>query len=370
MQLAQLILHNFFSFIFIISLIVFIHEFGHFYVARLCGVAVEEFAIGFGRKLCGFTDKKGTQWKICLLPFGGYVKMFGDKNGASMPDAEAISSMSTEERKKSFVGKNVYQRMAIVVAGPVANFILAVFIFTFLFHQNGLNTVLPIVEEVLPQSAAFESGLKKSDEILAIDGREIKDFDNVREAVAGSFGGELIFKIKRGEEIFEKKIAPKIQSRKDFFGDEVNVPTLGVSASITSHQDLNLGQSFVEGGQETYRISGAIFKALGELITGKRSVKELGGPIKIAQYSGKTVDIGLSAVLWFMAMISVNLGVMNLLPVPVLDGGHLFYYLIEAIRGKALPQKVQQLGFQIGLSLVLALMLLTTFNDIKQLINL
>lgn len=369
MALTQLIIQNLFSFIFIISLIVFIHEFGHFFVARLCGVKVEEFSIGFGRKLFGFFDKKGTEWKFCLLPFGGYVKMFGDRNGASMPDSEAIAAMSLEDKKKSFIGKNVYQRMAIVSAGPIANFILAILIFTFLFKLNGLSSVLPIVDEVLPESAAYENGLKKGDKILAIDGAEIHDFDDMRQIVVSAADRELVFKIERGEEIFESKITPKNQVRKDFFGDDVKMGTLGVTASEVSHKELNIGQSFVEANVQTYKISMAIFKALGELITGKRSVEELGGPIKIAKYSGKTVEMGALAVIWFMALISINLGVMNLLPVPVLDGGHLFYYVIEAICGKPLPQKVQQMGFRFGLAIVLTLMVFTTFNDIRQIFS-
>ena len=368
MTILHLILQNLFSFIFIISLIVFIHEFGHFFVARLCGVKVDEFAIGFGRELFGFCDKKGTRWKFCLLPLGGYVKMFGDKNGASMPDLEQIKNMSLEEIKKSFIGKNVWQRMAIVVAGPVFNFLLAILIFTFLFKINGLSQVLPIIDEVLPQSAAFESGLKKGDQILAIDDREIKDFEEVRSFIIAAGEQELIFKIKRNEKIITAKITPKIQVRKDFFGEEIKAATLGISASAIVHQNLNLGQSFVAANKETYQISVAVFKAVGELVTGKRSVKELGGPIKIAKYSGKTVEMGIVAVLWFMAMISINLGVMNLLPVPVLDGGHLFFYIFEAIFKKPLSPQIQKIGFQIGLSLVLTLMIFTTINDIRQLI--
>lgn len=370
MTIIQLVLHNFFSFVFIISLIVFIHEFGHFFVARLCGVKVDEFSLGFGKKLFGFRDKKGTEWKFCLLPFGGYVKMFGDRNGASMPDAEAIAKMSPDDKKISFACKNVWQRMAIVIAGPIANFILAIFIFTILFRINGLTTVLPIVDEVMPESAAFQAGLKNGDEILEINGKEIGDFNEVRELVISAAEAELLFKIKRGEKISEIKIVPKIQVRKDFFGDEIKVGTLGVTSSATSQQDLNLAESFVEANKETYRISISIFKAIGELITGNRSLEELGGPIKIAKYSGKTVEMGALVVIWFMAMISVNLGVMNLLPVPVLDGGHLFFYAIEAIFRKPLPQKAQQIGFRFGLSLVLALMIFTTINDVRHLFGL
>ncbi|MBU6338804.1 MAG: RIP metalloprotease RseP [Rickettsiales bacterium] len=367
MALVELVLQNIFSFILIISLIVFIHEFGHFYVARLCGVKIDAFAIGFGKELFGFDDKKGTRWKFCLIPLGGYVKMFGDKNGASMPDLEVLKYMSEDDKKKSFLFKNVYQRIAIVSAGPIANFLLAITIFTFLFQVNGLTKVLPIISEVIEKSAADNAGLKKGDKILALEGKEIQDFEEIREVVSQSADRELLLKVSRNGEVIEVKVTPKSKLTKDLFGNEIKVGLLGVSSTEISHQNLNLSQSFIEANKETYHVSIAIFKAIGELITGRRSVEELGGPIKIAQYTGKTVEMGVVAVLWFMAMISTNLGVMNLLPVPVLDGGHLFYYFIEAIFRKPLPQKVQQMGFQLGFSLVMALMLFTTFNDIRNL---
>ncbi len=369
MTILALILHNFLSFVAIISLIVFIHEFGHFWVARLCGVQIEAFSIGFGKEICGFIDKKGTRWKLCLLPLGGYVKMYGDKNGASMPDLEELQKMSTVEKEKSFIFKNVYQRFAIVIAGPVANFLLAIIIFTFLFKINGLNTVLPIVDEILPQSAASESHLQKGDRILTINGKEITDFNDVRKIVTISTDKELQLKIERKKQILQINITPKYQVSKDFFGDEIKTGMLGITASQTTHEDLNIVQSFASANVETYKTSLLIFEALYELITGKRSVKELGGPIKIAKYSGQTVTMGITVVAWFMAMISINLGVMNLLPVPVLDGGHLFFYLIEMIAKKPLPQKTQQIGFQIGMALVLTLMIFTTFNDVYQLFS-
>jgi regulator of sigma E protease len=332
----------------------------------LCGVKIEEFSIGFGPELFGFNDKKGTRWKICPIPFGGYVKMFGDKNGSSIPDEDLLAQMSVAEKKVSFLGKTVWQRMAIVVAGPVANFLLTIFIFTFLFRINGLNTVLPIIDVVSENSAAAESGLKKGDRILSINGKEISAFEEIREMVVLSADKELQLRILRNEEEISLTAMPKIQTTKNFFGEEVKVGMLGIGASKSIHQDLNLGQSFLVANKETYKISIAIFKAIGELITGKRSVDELSGPIKMAKYSGKTVEMGFTVVLWFAAMISLNLGVMNLLPIPVLDGGHLFFYLIEAIRGKPLSQKIQQISFKFGLSLVLALMLFTIFNDVRQ----
>ncbi len=364
MNLAQLILQNLFSFIAIISVIVFIHEFGHFWVARLCGVKVEEFSIGFGKKLFSFRDKKNTEWKFCLLPFGGYVKMFGDRSAASNADAEAIAQMTDAEKKSAFATKNVYQRSAIVAAGPIANFILAIIIFTFLFHHNGKVQVLPIIDEVLEGSAAKSAGILKQDEILEINHKKISDFNEIRQIVIESQAQELDFKIKRGSEIISLKFSPKIEKRKDFFGEEVAMPTLGISASQVINTKLNFGESFILANQETYQISIKIFQTLGELIIGKRSIKELGGPVKIAKYSGKSVEMGMLVVLWFGAMISINLGVMNLLPIPVLDGGHLFFYLIEAVRGKALSMKTQQIAFNFGLSLVLSLMIFTTINDL------
>jgi regulator of sigma E protease len=348
---------------------VFIHEFGHFWIARLCGVRVEAFSIGFGLELFGFNDKKGTRWKFCLLPFGGYVKMFGDRNAASAPDAELIAIMSAEDKKHSFVGKNVYQRMAIVVAGPVANIILTIFLLTVLFRVNGLNEVAPVVESTIVNSAAAAHGLQKNDRILAIDGVAIKTFDDVRLAVTAPGKDELLFKIQRNDEIIEISIAPKIETRPDFFGDNVKVRTLGVVASKVHHEDLDLLQSFAAATKETGHVAVLTFKALGELIIGKRDLSELSGPVKIAKYSGKSVDMGWLTVLWFAAMISLNLGVLNLLPIPVLDGGHLFFYIFEAILGKPLPQRIQQVGFQFGMLVVLSLMVFSTYNDIRQLIG-
>ncbi|MBL6664739.1 MAG: RIP metalloprotease RseP [Rickettsiales bacterium] len=370
MDLLALILHNFFSFIFIISLIVFIHEFGHFYVARLCGVKVDQFAIGFGKELFGFNDKHGTRWKFCLVPMGGYVKMFGDRNAASIADDELIAKMSEEEKQQSFIAKNAYQRMAIVAAGPIANFILAIVIFTFMFNVRGESRLLPVIHEVLQESAAFDAGLKKGDDILWIGDKKIETFSDLAGIIAQSKEGDVLpFKVKREGEILVFDVKPKMQVRKDVFGEEVKIPTVGVSASEIVNNDLNIVQSFVKANQETYNISVAIFSAIGDLITGDRSVKELGGPIKIAKYSGKTVSAGFWMVIWFMAMISINLGVMNLLPVPVLDGGHLFYYIIELIKGKPLSKNLQDLGYRAGFALLMTLMLFTTFNDLVGLFN-
>lgn len=363
----QLIAHNFFSFVLIISVIVFIHEFGHFWVARLCKVRVEAFSIGFGYELFGFTDKKQTRWKFCLLPFGGYVKMFGDRNAASMPDNDAVKEMSEEEKKASFVGKSVYQRMAIVAAGPIFNIVLTIFLLATLFRINGLNIVEPVVDEVIENSAAFSAGVKSGDRILEIDGKKIDSFDQIRAATIELGKDELSLKIQRDSKVLNIEITPTLEKHKNVFGDDVEARTLGITSSAITHTDLNIFQSLIEGTKETANLTVATFKALGELITGKRDLKELSGPVKIAQYSGKSVSGGFILVIWFAAMISLNLGILNLLPVPVLDGGHLFFYIIEAIRGKALPQQTQQIAFQLGAALVFTLMIFTTLNDIRQL---
>lgn len=368
MNLIHLIAHNFLSFVVILTIIVFIHEFGHYYIARLCGVKVEEFSIGFGKELFGFNDKSGTRWKFCLLPFGGYVKMFGDKNPASVADNEKIKNFTAEEKKVSFYFQNVYKRMAVVIAGPVTNFILTILIFTTIFKIQGFTTVLPVVDRVIENGAAYMAGIEAGDIIAKINDKEITDFDQVRLIVSKSKEQLLHFEILRDDKNIEVNITPKISITKDLFGNEIKVAMIGISATASEYHKLNLGSAFLKATTETYNISIEIFKAIGELITGQRSVKELGGPVKIAEYSGKSMDMGIMVVLWLIAMISVNLGVVNLLPLPMLDGGHLFFYIIEAIRRKPLPEKIQQYGFNFGLVVILSLMIFTTCNDISQIL--
>ncbi len=370
MEILQIILQNLFSFIAIISVVIFIHEYGHFYVARKCGVKVEEFSLGFGKKLFGFVDKKGTLWKICLLPFGGYVKMYGDKNAASIPDEILIKKMSKKEREISFIAKNVYKRMAIVIAGPVANFLLAIFLFASIFYFKGVVEVSPTISEIVEDSPAQKAGLKTGDEIVAINNRYVDDFGDVIMAVSTNTTKEMLFSIRRKSEIIDVKITPEIKIRKDFAGEEVKMPMIGVVASQSVHKELGLLQSARRATIETYDISVSVVKTLGQLIVGQRSIKELGGPIKIAKYSGKTFESkSKTMIIWFMALISINLGVLNLLPIPVLDGGHLFYYFVEAIRGRAISQPVQKIGYQLGFSLLITLMVFTTVNDIISVIK-
>ena len=367
MIILNLILHNLFAFVVILSTIVFIHEFGHYFVAKICGVKVEEFSIGFGKELFGFNDKSGTRWKFSLLPFGGYVKMFGDKNPSSIVDGEQMKKMTASEKKVSFYFQNVYKRIAIVCSGPIANFLLCIVLLTIIFKVQGLTKILPIIDQVQELSSAKEAGLLVGDKVLKINDVEIADFDQLRQIVLANGEKQMQMVLQRNEKIINVDLAPKISISKNIFGDDQKTPLIGIGASQAEYTKLGITQSFLQANVETYKLSVAITKAIGELITGKRSIKELSGPVKIAEYSGKSMSEGLMMVLWFMAMISVNLGVANLLPIPVLDGGHLFYYIIEAIRGKPLPEKVQMIGFQAGFAVLITLMIFTTYNDIYNL---
>lgn len=366
MNIAGLIAHNLFSFVIILSIIVFIHEFGHYFVARLCGVRVEEFSIGFGKELFGRNDKHGTRWKFCLLPFGGYVKMFGDSNPASVADGEQVKKMSAAERKVSLYFQNVYKRIAVVSAGPIANFLLCILLLTVIFDVRGLTRTLPIVDKIEEVSAAKSAGILVGDEILKINDQEITDFDQIKEIVVQNGEREMQINILRNGQIINVSLTPKISLSKNIFGEEQKMPLIGIGASQFEYQKLSLSQAFIKANVETFRLCGVILKSIWQLVTGQRSLKELGGPVKIAEYSGKSMSGGLMMVLWFMAMISVNLGVANLLPIPALDGGHLFYYIIEVILGKPLPEKVQMIGFQMGFAVLASLMIFTTFNDIFQ----
>lgn len=366
MAILQIILNNLLAFVAVISIIVFIHEFGHFIVARWCGVRVEQFSIGFGKKLFSFTDSKKTIWKFCLLPLGGYVKMYGDANSASVPDYELIKKMSSSDKKISFIAKNVYQRMAIVFAGPLANILLALVIFTILFRVYGITKVSPTISEILPDGPAFGAGLKINDKIIKVAGQGIDDFSEIKRILAFHTKNKIEVIVLRNEKELIFELEPKEIQSKDMFGEDIKTKIIGISASDIYTKKLNLWQSFVNANLECYDIATGILKALGQIITGHIPLKEMGGPIKIAKYSSKSFEMGLRVVLWFSALISLNLAVMNLLPIPVLDGGHLFYYVLEAIFGKPIPAKIQMIGYKIGMAIVLSLMIFTVCNDIFQ----
>lgn len=364
--MIEAVTHNFFSFLLIFSIIVFIHEFGHYYIAKLCGVKVEIFSIGFGKEIFGWTDKSGTRWKFSVFPLGGYVKMFGDCDPASQPNQAKLKTFTEDEKKVSFYFQNVYKRIAIVVAGPVANFILAILLFIFIFMFEGKSKILPIIGDVMDDMPAKAVGLKKNDEILAVNDNKVRSFSDVQNQIFLSTSDLVIIDIKREDRLLNIKVKPKIVESKDIFGDKVEKRFIGIIASDQYFTTNKLGffDATKEALVKTYDTSGQILRFLGQLLVGQRDVKDLGGVIKIAQYSGKSVSVGFIFTLFFMAAISINLGVLNLLPIPALDGGHIFFYGIEAIRKKPISPKHQEFFFKIGFAILISLMLITTFNDL------
>ncbi len=355
------------SFLVIISVIVFVHEFGHYYIAVKSGVKVETFSIGFGKELFGFYDKRGTRWKISLLPLGGYVKMYGDADPASSADNKALGAMSAEDKKLAFHFKPLSIKAAIVAAGPFANFIFSIVLLAFFFAFIGRPETPPVVGEVIEGSAAEQAGLKSGDIFVEMEGREIKLFSDVQSVVRLRPETPLNTVIERDGQKIDIVLTPKLQETTDVFGNKVRIGLIGVATAGSNYRKLPATEAVPAAFTETYRICADTLTALGQIITGVRSTDELGGPIRIAKYSGQSASQGFATVLWFMAILSINLGLINLFPIPMLDGGHLLFYGIEAIRRKPLSIKSQEMIMKAGFALLISLMIFTTFNDIVQL---
>ena len=358
-------------FLFVLSLVVFFHELGHFLVARWCGVRVLVFSIGFGPEIVGFNDRHGTRWKISAIPLGGFVKFFGDENAASVPDTARLSSMDADERAHSFMFQPVAKRAAIVVAGPVANFILAIVIFAGVFMLYGKQTMSARVDSVQPDSAAAEAGFKPGDVVVAIDGRPVENFTEMQRIVGASAGETLAVTVDRDGNQLVLKATPALKEVKDNFGNVQHIGVLGISRSMAP-EDLKLHpvappQAVVLAVQETWSVIERTLSYIGGVIAGREAANQLGGPIRIAQMSGQVASFGFVPLIQLAAVLSVSIGLLNLFPIPLLDGGHLLFYLIEGIRGRPLSERAQEVGFRIGLAIVLMLMIFATFNDIVHL---
>ncbi len=357
-------------FIIVLTIVVFFHELGHFYVARRCGVAVEVFSVGFGRPLASWYDKHGTQWKIGWMPLGGYVKFLGDENAASAPDTEAINKMDAKTRKNTLFDKPLSQRAAVVAAGPMANFLLAIIIFAGLYAVLGQRVTDPVVGEVVAESAAERAGFQPGDLITAIDDTKVQTFAEVRRIVSVNADTELMFEIQRDGNLLLLPATPDWYLETDRFGNEFRIGRLGVSVGLDNanfrHVRYNPVTAIWMGVKESYFIVDQTFTVLGRIITGRESAESLGGPIRIAQLSGQAASLGLVALINLTAVLSVSIGLVNLFPIPMLDGGHLMFYAYEAVAGKPMPEKVQEVGMRIGLSLVLALFIFVTWNDITR----
>jgi regulator of sigma E protease len=358
-------------FLFVLTLVVFFHELGHFLVARWCGVRVLVFSIGFGPELFGFNDRHGTRWKVSAIPLGGYVKFFGDDNAASVPDQAAIAAMSEEERRHSFIHQPVAPRAAIVVAGPVANFLLAIVIFSGLLMIFGKPSTSPRVDAIQPESAAAAAGFQPGDLVLTIDGRPVESFPDMQQIVSTSAGDTLVFEVDRGGSRVSLKATPALKEVKDRFGNVHRIGVLGITRSSspddTHFQPVGPLNAVVLGAQRTWFVVERTLSYIGGVVSGREAADQLGGPIRIAQVSGQVATEGLPSLFSLAAVLSVSIGLLNLFPVPLLDGGHLLFYAIEAVRGKPLSERAQEVGFRIGLAIVVMLMIFATYNDILHL---
>jgi regulator of sigma E protease len=358
-------------FLFVLTIVVFFHELGHFLVARWCGVRVLVFSIGFGPELIGFNDRHGTRWKLAAIPLGGYVKFFGDENAASVPDQAAAMNMTEAERRESFFFKPVGQRAAVVAAGPIANFVLAIVIFAGVFMLYGKQITSARVDSVQPASAAAEAGFQPGDLIQSIDGRAIESFSDMQRIVSSRAGQKLEFVVERGGARVTLQATPALKEVKDNFGNLHRIGVLGISRSMAPGdikvQHVGPVAAVRMGVEETWFVIERTMAYLAGVVAGRESADQLGGPIRIAQVSGQVATAGMIALIHLAAVLSVSIGLLNLFPIPLLDGGHLLFYAIEAARGRPLSERAQEIGFRVGLAIVLMLMIFATFNDILHL---
>ncbi len=359
-------------FLFVLTIVVFFHELGHFLVARWAGVKVLTFSLGFGPELAGFNDRHGTRWKISAIPLGGYVKFFGDDSEASTPaSSETLDRMTTEERAGSFHHKKVGPRAAIVAAGPIANFILAIVIFTCLFTFFGKPSTTARVDKIEASSAAAKAGFQVGDIVTAIDGKTIGSFSDMQRIVGVRAGDTLNFTIKRGDSTLQLKGTPELREVKDSFGNAHRLGVLGITRATAPGdvvtERVDPATALWLGVKETWFVVDRTLAYIGGVFTGREAADQVGGPLRIAQISGQVATIGLTALIHLAAVLSISIGLLNLFPVPLLDGGHLLFYAVEAVRGRPLSERAQEMGFRIGLGLVLMLMVFATYNDILHL---
>ena len=365
-------LNSILPFLVLILVVVFIHEYGHYYFAKKYGVMVTDFSIGFGKELFGWNDKSGTRWKICWIPLGGYVKFFGDRNVFSQSDQEElIKKYSEEERKKLFILKPLYQRSLIVAAGPIANFILAVVIFLFIYMFIGKDFTPAVINEVQKDSPAEVAGLMKNDVILEIDGTEVKSILDVSKLITMSTSDFIDFKVSRYDQDVLLKVKPNIVETEDNLGNKINKRIIGIMLgpynNKINHVKLGPAKALYYSLNEVYFVTISSLKYLGSILTGSGDSSQLGGPIRIAKITGQVAEFGIVPFLSIMAYISISLGLINLFPIPLLDGGHLMFYGFEKILGRPLSQKTQEGFFRIGMFLLLFIMFFATYNDLKDL---
>ena len=360
-------------FLFVLSMVIFFHELGHWGVARLCGVRVESFAIGFGRALWQRRDGHGTVWKIGWLPLGGYVKFVGDRDVASNPDRAALERAQEDERQHLFFFRPLWQRASIVAAGPIANFLLALVLLTGLFWVRGQEIYAPVIGEIMPESAAAAAGLQPGDYIVAVDNQPIDDFLALGRIVRAAPDTELRLRFVRDGAERSVLAVPQLVEEKDRFGNVYRVGRLGVVHSRApdnvQHRSYGFFAATARAAGETGFILRESLRAVWHIVIGRQSADGLGGPIFIAQLSGETASLGLGALLNFIALISISIGLINLFPIPILDGGQLLFYAYEALAGRPLPPRAQAGGMMVGMAMLAFLLVFVTWNDIQRLLG-
>jgi regulator of sigma E protease len=360
----MLLLEYILPFIAILSVLVFVHEYGHFWVARRCGVHVEVFSIGFGRELYHWHDRHGTRWRLALLPLGGYVRMRGDGDESSAPDDNAVRAMTPEERATAFPNQPVMKRIAIVAAGPAANILFAIVVMAATFMTIGQSYTPPVVGEVLENSPAEEAGLMPGDRFLRLNGESVQRFEDLQRIISLRPGQTMTAEIERAGGMIQLDLTPERIEQEDSFGNPQPLGRIGVTRTgyeQTRHDPLT---AVSEAVRQTWALTGTIFDVIAQIIRGDRAASEIGGVARIAHMSGEVAQHGFAATLNFMVLLSINLALINLLPVPMLDGGHLLFFFIEAIRGKPLPEKVRDASLRFGFGLVIALMVFASWNDL------
>ncbi len=366
------ILYYVVPFVVLLGILVFVHEFGHFLIARLCGVQVTDFSIGFGKQLWGFTDKHKTNWKICAVPLGGYCQFLGDADAASANSDESVKELSEEDKKKAFPFQNPWKKLAIVLGGPGFNYLFAIIVFMFMFAFLGKLTFPPVVGEVIEGGAAAKAGIMQNDRILEINGKQIEDFSDISTEIALSVDNQAHVKLKRGDDILDLTVELE-KMEVETNGQTTKRPMLGIKSITTmetTHKKMSWGEAFMEACGETWRITEGTLRGVGQMITGKRGSEDLGGIIRIAEMSGDiSKKNGLIDFIAFMALLSINLGLINLFPIPVLDGGHVVIFLIEIVTRREISVKVKENLFKLGFALIVALMIFATWNDVVHLFN-
>ncbi|WP_114390974.1 RIP metalloprotease RseP [Notoacmeibacter marinus] len=355
-------------FLFVILVVVFVHEMGHYLVGRWCGIGATTFSLGFGPEIAGFTDRGGTRWKLSAIPLGGYVKFVGDMTVTSSPSPEA-ANLAEDERRRAFHLAPVWKRFLTVLAGPVANFILTIVVFTVFLSLYGRTVIEPVVNEVRPESPAAAAGFAPGDRVVAVDGRRISEFSDIQKYVSGRTGDRITFLVERNGRNMELEASPRYIEQTDSAGNTVRIGIVGITSmgrdsEAVRHETMSLPAAFVRSIEETGSILERTFNFMRRFAMGREDKCQLGGPVKIADLAGQAASQGFERLVELMALLSVGIGFLNLLPIPPLDGGHLVFYTVEAAMRRPVSERLMEIGYRVGFVAVLIFMGFVLFNDI------